>query len=280
MINLNGNLKSVNNSISANNRGFLYGDGVFDVIKYSAGKLFFWEEHYLRLMASMRILRMNIPDIFTLEYLENEILKTIQANELTDKTVKVSLIIVRAEGGEYTPDNFFVDYCIQVQELSSPFYQNLDIPYEVELYKDFYVQADLLSTLKTTNRLINIVGSIFAQENDYQNCILLNHQKNVVGFLNGNLFLVVDNQIITPPLTDGAINGITRKKLIDVIKKTNEYSIIEKTISPFDLQKADELFLTNTTLGIQSVSKYRKKEFQNKIAKNILGKLNTIARLE
>ena len=255
MINLNGNLKSVNNSISANNRGFLYGDGVFDVIKYSAGKLFFWEEHYLRLMASMRILRMNIPDIFTLEYLENEILKTIQANELTDKTVKVSLIIVRAEGGEYTPDNFFVDYCIQVQELSSPFYQNLDIPYEVELYKDFYVQADLLSTLKTTNRLINIVGSIFAQENDYQNCILLNHQKNVVGFLNGNLFLVVDNQIITPPLTDGAINGITRKKLIDVIKKTNEYSIIEKTISPFDLQKADELFLTNTTLGIQSVRK-------------------------
>ena len=150
----------------------------------------------------------------------------------------------------------------------------------MELYKDFYVQADLLSTLKTTNRLINIVGSIFAQENDYQNCILLNHQKNVVGFLNGNLFLVVDNQIITPPLTDGAINGITRKKLIDVIKKTNEYSIIEKTISPFDLQKADELFLTNTTIGIQSVSKYRKKEFQNKIAKNILGKLNTIARLE
>ena len=124
------------------------------------------------------------------------------------------------------------------------------------------------------------MGSIFAQENDYQNCILLNHQKNVVGFLNGNLFLVVDNQIITPPLTDGAINGITRKKLIDVIKKTNEYSIIEKTISPFDLQKADELFLTNTTIGIQSVSKYRKKEFQNKIAKNILGKLNTIARLE
>ena len=235
MINLNGNLQSVNNSISANNRGFLYGDGVFDVIKYSAGKLFFWEEHYLRLMASMRILRMNIPDIFTLEYLENEIFKTIQGNELTDKTVKVSLIIVRAEGGEYTPDNFFVDYCIQVQELSSPFYQN---------------------------------------------CILLNHQKNVVGFLNGNLFLVVDNQIITPPLTDGAINGITRKKLIDVIKKTNEYSIIEKTISPFDLQKADELFLTNTTVGIQSVSKYRKKEFQNKIAKNILGKLNTIARLE
>ena len=71
--------------------------------------------------------------------------------------------------------------------------------------KIFYVQADLLSTLKTTNRLINIVGSIFAQENDYQNCILLNHQKNVVGFLNGNLFLVIDNQIITPPLTDGAI---------------------------------------------------------------------------
>ena len=108
----------------------------------------------------------------------------------------------------------------------------------------------------------------------------MNHQKNVVGFLHGNLFLVIDNQIITPPLTDGAINGITRKKLIDVIKKTNEYSIIEKTISPFDLQKADELFLTNTTVGIQSVSKYRKKEFQNKIAKNILGKLNTIARLE
>ena len=127
--------------------------------------------------------------------------------------------------------------------------------------------------------MLQIVGSVFARENDYQNCILLNTHKNAVSFLDGNLFLVQGEQILTPPLSEGAPNGITRKKLIEAIQKTSDFSREERPISPFELQKADELFLTNTKQGIQSVSKYRKKEYNNIVATNLLGKLNTLTRL-
>ena len=168
---------------------------------------------------------------------------------------------------------------MDIEGITTPFYQNLRIGYEVELFKDYYTQADLIATLLTTNQLLKIIGSVFAQENDYQNCILMNTQKNVVSFLDGNLFLVFGNQVVTPPLSEGAPNGITRKKLIEAIGKADGFTIEERPVSPFELQKADELFLTNTRQGIQSVSKYRKKEYANVVATQLLGKLNTAVHL-
>ena len=230
-------------------------------------------------MATMRIARMEIPANFTMEFLEGEIKKTIQANALSAKPVLVRTTITRREGGGYTPQNQEVNYCMDIEGITRPFYQNLHIPYEVELFKDYYTQADLLASLNTTNRMLHIIGSVFAQENDYQNCILMNTNKNVVSFLDGNLFLVSGSQVVTPPLSEGAPNGITRKKLIEALGKTEDFSIEERPISPFELQKADELFLTNTKQGIQSISKYRKKEYANTVATQLLGKLNTAVHL-
>ena len=102
MINYNGEIQQTTPALSAKNRGFLYGDGVFDIVKYVEGSLFFWEEHYLRLMATMRIARMEIPANFTMEFLEAEIKKTIQANALSAKPVLVRTTITRREGGGYT----------------------------------------------------------------------------------------------------------------------------------------------------------------------------------
>ena len=279
MINYNGEIQQTSPALSAKNRGFLYGDGVFELVKYVEGTIFFWEEHYLRLMATMRIARMEIPSNFTLEFLEAEIIKTIQANSLASKALWVRITITRKGGVSLTPEENEIDYCIDIEGITNLFYQNLKIPYEVELFKDYYTQADLLGTLNITGRMLQIVGSVFARENDYQNCILLNTHKNAVSFLDGNLFLVQGAQILTPPLSEGAPNGITRKKLIEAIQKTSDFSLEERPISPFELQKADELFLTNTKQGIQSVSKYRKKEYNNIVATNLLGKLNTLTRL-
>lgn len=279
MINYNGEIQQTSPTLSAKNRGFLYGDGVFELVKYVEGTIFFWEEHYLRLMATMRIARMEIPSNFTLEFLEAEIIKTIQANSLASKALWVRITITRKGGVSLTPEENEIDYCIDIEGITNLFYQNLKIPYEVELFKDYYTQADLLGTLNITGRMLQIVGSVFARENDYQNCILLNTHKNAVSFLDGNLFLVQGEQILTPPLSEGAPNGITRKKLIEAIQKTSDFSLEERPISPFELQKADELFLTNTKQGIQSVSKYRKKEYNNIVATNLLGKLNTLTRL-
>ena len=97
--------------------------------------------------------------------------------------------------------------------------------------------------------------------------------------MNGNLFLVKGTIIKTPPLTDGCLKGVMRKQIIEILKTLSEYDIQETSISPFELQKADELWVTNVITGIQPITKYRKKSFTNKTAKQVLQKLNVKMRL-
>ena len=90
MVNLNGKITSIEKgNVSINNRGLLYGDAVFETLKVVATRINFWEDHYFRLMASMRILRMEIPMTFSMEFLEEEILKTIEASNLSSETCRV-----------------------------------------------------------------------------------------------------------------------------------------------------------------------------------------------
>ena len=280
MINLNGTITSHEAAkLSLKNRGLLYGDAVFETIKAVNGQLFFWEDHYFRLMASMRILRMAIPMHFSMEFLEDEIKKTIRAAAFDKQAVRIKLYVNRKEGGKYNPTNHDVDYFIELEATGNPFYTFNEDPYRVELFKDHYIYANLLSTLKSNAKTVNVLGSIYATENGYQNCLLLNEKKMVVEALQGNLFLVKGTTIITPPTSDGCLRGIIRKQLIEIAKTLKEYTIEEKSISSFDLQKADELFITNVMIGIQPISNYRKKNYGTEVAKMLLQKLNVKARL-
>jgi len=221
---------------------------------------------------------MEIPMTFTLEFLEEEIKKTIALME-KHAAYRVKLLVWRGWGGKYTPSSDEVEFVVEAEPLDSPFYILNDADYEVELFKDFYVTSGLLSTLKTTNKALHVLGSIYAKENDYQNCLLLNDQKQVVEALNGNLFVVSGYKIKTPPLSDGCLNGIVRKQLISIIGLMPDYVLEETSVSPFELQKADELFITNSIIGIQPITKYRKKAYGNSVAKDLLAKLNVKARL-
>jgi branched-chain amino acid aminotransferase len=280
MINLEGEiLEDKQAKISLENRVFNYGDGLFETIRVINGKVMFWEDHYFRLMASMRILRMEIPMNFSPEFLEEQILDLVEKNNFSQEPVKIKINVYRKPGGLYKPTTREIGYSIRTYALEQPFYTLNEEDYEVELFKDHYLTSGLLSTLKSVNKQINILGSIYAEENSYENCLLVNEKKNVVEALNGNLFVVKGSTIKTPPLEEGCLNGITRKKLNEIIKKTDGFTLEEQAVSPFELQKADELFVTNVICGIQSITKYRKKHFENKVAKQLLAKLNTTARL-
>jgi branched-chain amino acid aminotransferase len=280
MINLNGKLLPDNEiSISPNNRGLLYGDAVFETLRISAGKILFWEDHYLRLMASMRILRMEIPMDFTLEDLQERILSTASVKFPDAAALRVRFTVFRNEGGFYTPSDQSVSFIITVSELETPFYLINEEDFEVELFKDHYLNSGLLSTIKSNNKMIHVLGGIYAVENGFQNCLLLNEHKMIVEALNGNLFLVFGKTIKTPPITDGCLRGIVRKQLLDMAKQLPDYTFVEETISPFELQKADELFITNVISGIQPVTKYRKKRYKNEVARDLITKLNVKIRL-
>ncbi|MEL0643303.1 aminotransferase class IV [Olleya sp. Ti.3.14] len=279
MINFNGKLKENNLVISNNNRGYSYGDGLFETMKAVHGKLLFFEDHYFRLMASMRIMRMQIPMDFTMEFIEEQIINTLKANDLNTQSARVKIQVDRVEGGLYLPENNTINFVISVKKIDSDFYLLNEENYEVDLFKDHYLSPSLLTTLKSNNKALNVIGSIYAKENRLDNCLLINTNKSVVEALNGNLFLVKGNTIKTAPLSDGCLKGVLRKQLIDIIKLLPDYTIEETSISPFELQKADEIFLTNVIQGIQPITKYRKKVFKNDTAKMLLQKLNVKVRL-
>ena len=215
-------------------------------------------------MASMRMIRMEIPMDFTLENLEEEILKTSNALGFIDSS-RIRLTVFRKDGGTYFPLTNEIDYVIEATELIIEHKSE----YRVDLFKDHYVHSGILSTIKSTNRILNVVSSIYASENELDSCILLNEKKQIVEVIHGNIFLVKGNEISTPSSTEGCIKGIIRNKLIQILKKNLRYSIIEREISPFELQKADELFITNSIIDIQSVINYRKKIYKTEIGEEM-----------
>jgi len=279
MINYNGNLVNNKAILNVENRGYNYGDALFETIKVSHGKILFWEDHYFRLMASMRIMRMEIPMDFTMEFLEKEITKTLEANTLLEVSARVKVLVDRESGGFYSPTSNNINYSITCSALGEDFYLLNETDYIVDLYKDFYVSPSLLSTLKTNNKALHVLGSIYAKENDLDNCLLLNTNKQVIEALNGNLFLVKDKKIKTPPLEDGCLKGVIRKQLLAIIELLPEYELEVGSISAFELQKADELFVTNVIKGIVPITKYRKKNYTKEVAKILLQKLNVKIRL-
>lgn len=278
MINYNGSLVENSGIAIHQNRGFLYGDAVFETIKVLDNKVLFLEDHYFRLMASMRIVRMEIPMSFTMEYLEAQILLLVNQLE-KNASFRVRFSVFRQPGGFYLPKTNAVEFIITAEPLENALYSFENSSYEVELFKDFMVTKQLLSTIKSNNRLVQITGSVFAHENGYENCLLMNDEKNVVEALQSNLFLLSGNRLSTPPVSDGCLNGVMRKQILAIARKIEGLEVLEESISPFDLQKADELFLTNVIKGIQPITKYRKKEYKSELASELLKKLNAQIRL-
>ena len=278
MVNYNGNIQESSSISIENNRGFLFGDSVFETIKVMDNKVLFLEDHYFRLMASMRICRMEIPMNFTMEYFESQIVTLISSLEKSN-SYRVRFSVYRESEGFYLPKSRNVQFIVTASPLSSDLYSIGKENYEVELYKDFYIQKQLLSALKTNNKMLQITGSIFASENGYDNCLVLNDEKNVVEALQSNLFMKTGNVVVTPPVSDGCLNGIMRKQVLEILKKIEGIEVNEISISPFDLQKADELFLTNVISGIQPITKYRKKEYTTEFASEVVKRLNAKIRL-
>ena len=278
MVNCNGNIQENSAILIDSNRGFLFGDSVFETIKVLDSKVLFLEDHYFRLMASMRICRMEIPMNFTMEYFEEQILKLI-ATFSDSNSYRVRFSVYRDSDGFYLPKTRNVQFIVAASSLNSDLYAIGKESYEVELYKDFYVSKQLLSTLKTNNKMLQITGSIFADENGYDNCLVLNDEKNVVEALQSNLFMKTGNLVVTPPVSDGCLNGIMRKQILELLKKIEGIEVKETSVSPFDLQKADELFLTNVISGIQPITKYRKKEYTTEFASDVIKRLNAKIRL-
>lgn len=273
--NLNGYIiRNKHLGITLNNRGLNYGDGLFETIKYSRKRIHFWEDHYFRLMSSMRIVRMEIPLDFSPEYLEDQIRKTLKANNLEESSARVKILVVRKAGGFYGPENNEPDFLITTETWPEDEYQINAKGLEIDLYKDFSKMSGLLGNLKTTSAQFYTMASIFAQENNWDDVLLLNENKELIESTRSNVFLLKGEELLTPPLSSGCLKGIMRKQIMELAPQIG-LKVKEENFSPFALQKANELWLCNSIRGVQWVGQYRKKTFTGEKAGEMVKRLNS-----
>jgi len=171
---------------------------------------------------------------------------------------------------------------MELEELGSQDYTWTSKGLKVDLFKDHYIQPGLLSTLKSSNALPYVLAGIFAKENGLDAMLLVNDKKMLVEANAANIFVLKDNVLKTAPLEDGPLRGVFRKNLIGWAKEIG-LEIKEESINPFELQKADEIWLTNTISGVQWVEKYRKRTYKGDKAKELVEllqrKLNVLGSL-
>ena len=273
MIVLNGNVYTDLNSAPSNDlQAILQAANLFkESVRVEAGKIVFWEAHYFRMMASMRILRMGIPMTFTMEYLEEQVLLLLQESDLLKKSVQIHFSFFSTDSisrsNPIVPSSFLIhaEACetmlgIQTSDRS------------IDLYKDHWVVKGLYGTLEQSNDRLRKLASVYAFENDFEDCALLNEDKQITETTTGAIFVVKGNQIKTPPLTSGCSSSVYRQVVIDLLVKQDGLDLVEDVVSPFELQKADELFVVSLSNGIQSVKQYRKKVFVSTTAESLFSK--------
>ena len=271
MINFNGKITNLSDQL-INNRAFLYGDAVFETLIIFNDKILFWEDHYFRLMSSMRIIRLDIPDKYTPEFLKENIIK-IHNNISQTGNSRIRINIYRSSGGKYKPEKNTPFFIISCESINYNTYELNKGHYEVDLYKDYYLDNQLISSIKSNNKIINVVASIYASENGFDNCILLNKDKLVSEFINSNIFIIKDEKIYTPTLKSGCLNGVVRKNLFKILSNSS-FQLCEQDLSTFDITQSDEIFGTNIAQGIFSVTKFRKKNYDCSKTKKIITMLN------
>jgi len=273
MVNLNGTLISKDqNLFKAGNRAFTYGDQLFETILYSEGDLKFWEDHYFRMMGGACLLRMEIPIHLNIDFIETEILNTIKASNLDSNSARVRLSIFRTDGGYYKPTNRSLEYLIEVDSLDNSFLVFNETGFNIDVFYDHLKPKQDLSTVKGVNSIISVLASIYAEENNLDDAILLNSDSHICETTASNIFVVKAGVIYTPPLDSGCVDGIIRKKIIENASVWG-YTVEEKDMKSFELIKAEEVFLSNSVKGIQWVQSYKKKKYEKHISSDIYDKL-------
>ena len=250
------------------NRAFQLGDFIAETVKVSDGKPLLWEEHYFNLMASMRIFRMKIPMNFTQEFLEEEIQKLVQENNVSNAKVQIS--IYRNTDHPELLTQSSVSYLIEIVKINSSSNYSWQNEFsEIEIFKDFAVNPSFFTQVNS-HKPEEIIARAFMQENEYNDLVLLNPEKRMARTVLGNPFLIQGNHIKTPKISEGGIRSVTRNHLCNLISKSENFTWEEAEIFPFELQKTDELFICLESEGILSIHQNRKKEYTTEKTKDIV----------
>ena len=239
--------------VSVYDHGLLYGDGVFEGMRSYGGNVFRLKQHLERLWNSARAIRLEIP--MTLESLADAVNQTLETNEIRDGYVR--LIVTRGAG----------TLSLDPNKTSNP--QVIIITDHITLYPDEYYEngleiitvstirnhpAALSPRIKSLNYLNNILAKMEGLQAGCVEALMLNHKGEVAECTGDNLFLVRNDQLYTPPIDAGILEGITRDAVMELARADGRH-VQEIPLSRHDIFIADECFLTGSAAEVVPVVK-------------------------
>lgn len=243
--------------------------GTSELLYVHNGKIRYWESHYFHLMAAMRILRMDIPMEFTMEYLEAQIHALCKA-EFPDTnfsgTLRLRVVQRQRPSAEQPVSETF--FWLHIVHANTNFACSSDtLP--IDVYKDHYRLSGLYQNMADTDNIWSSMAWVYAHENKFSDLIVLNEKKHIQGTLRGTLFVVKGTKIETPALDQGATKSIYREKLVAHLAQSDTFEFEQVALSTFALQRADELFVLESAVGFHSIKSYRKKQFESHQTKQL-----------
>jgi len=266
---LNGKIISdTEGHISLKDRGFLYGDGIFETLRSYNGTPFKLAEHLERLQSSAK--KLKIPFEYTIKELSKGIKELLKVNNIPDAYIRITLSRGIGNNGLGINDNFESTLLIQ----GKPF-----MPYAKELYKEGMAlnvsrarrsTSCPISCHKTTNLLTSILLKEEAKGESAHEAIVLNTDGYVAECIVSNVFIVYNKNVITPSLDTNILPGITRETILDICKD-NGISASEDRFRIETLTNADEVFITNSLMEIMPIAEVEGK----KIGKTIPGEITS-----
>ncbi len=237
--------------VSVFDHGLLYGDGVFEGIRAYNGRVFLLDEHIDRLYDSAKAIALEIP--MDKGQLSQAVVDTCKANDITDGYIR--LVITRGKGtlglNPYLCDKAeIIIIAAKIQLYPQELYDNGLKIVTVGTVRNH--SEAINPRVKSLNYLNNVMAKIEAINAGCMECLMLNTQGQVAEASGDNVFAIKNGVITTPPSWCGALEGLTRNKVMDIARNCG-YEVRENVMARYDLYVADEVFLTGTAAEIISV---------------------------
>jgi branched-chain amino acid aminotransferase len=251
--------------LAADNRGYRYGDGLFETIKLVQGKIVLEDFHFERLFRGLKLLKYRVPSLFTPASLRKDIIRLAKKNG-SEELARVRLSVSRGTGGIYE-DPKSLQWLIECWPLNESVNQLNENGLSIDIFPDAQKSCDLYSNLKSANFLIYVMAAQYAKENKLNDCLVSNTKGHLADSTISNIFLVKNKLIITPALPEACVNGVMRRWLIEKLKHS-DFDLREGVVTKNDLEAFDEIFLTNA-MGIRWVKQFRNKTYSNNLTQKI-----------
>ena len=261
--------------LNLNNRAFRYGDGFFETMHANGLEVQFINDHFTRIEKAAQILKIELPEYFTLDFLKIQIAGLLRRNKLF-QGVRIKLTIYRKGEGFYIPKSNGADIVIETFYLSKGAYELNEKGITVGVYNEMSKPKSLVGSIKSINAQLYVLAGMFAQQQGFDDALLLNEHGYIVEATSSNIFVLKEKTLYTPSLDYGCVEGIMRKQVIRLANNLG-FDVNDKAdILPEDLIEMDELFLTNAIVGLKYASGYKTRRYFKKASTKIMGELNKV----